>query len=135
MLSVKVYNTHQQFAINIFNSNLEVSGKSKSDCEMRSNQSFTDEETIKINITKNNCNGSPNNQAILNSPTQCRSPNIDGELVITTNQPFNRTSSEYMTGCGKHHTYCLVPKSNNLVAMEDDCNFNINCVAVQETEV
>ena len=134
MSSVEVYTTHQQFAINIFNFKLTVSGKSKSDCNMRSNQSFTDKESIEINI-EHNCNGSLNNQVTLLSPTQCCSPNNDGELVITTNQPFNWTIADYMTGCREHHVYCLVPKRNNLAVMQDDCTFNINCVAEQEAKV
>ena len=97
MLSVEVYIAQQQLTINIFNSKLTVSGQSKFSS---SNQSSTDEGSIKI-IIEHDCDGSLDEQVSLHSPMQCRSPNVDGELVITSNQPFKWSCSSHSTSCGE----------------------------------
>lgn len=130
MLSVEVYTAQQQFTINIFNAKVTVSEQSK-----LSNQSSTDEESIKI-IVEHDSDASLNDQVSLHSPMQCCSPNIDGELVITSNQPFKWSCSCHLTSCGKFISYrmmrqeCLLAKR---ITMRDDCTFNVNCIAVQES--
>ena len=101
---------------------------------MRSNWSFSDEENINITI-ECKYDGSLDNQVSLHSPIQCCSPDVNGELVIITNQPLNWSCS---TGCGEHQVpytmmgQCyqqhLVARSNNIVLIQDDCSFNANCV-------
>ena len=139
MFSVEVYTAQQQFAINVFSSKQIVSRQSKFDGNMRSNQSFADEESIKI-IIEHVYDGSLDDQVSLHSPTQCYSPNVDGELVVTTNWPFSWSCSTHMTGDGE----CQVPYTKmrqhyqqHLLAkrtpMQNNCTFNINCIAVQES--
>ena len=132
MLSVEVYTAQQQFSINIFNSKLTVSGQGKFNL---SNQSSA---SIKISI-EHDRDGILDDQVSLHSPVQCCSPNVDGELVITSNQPFKWFCSSHLTSCGelqvphtmirKHYQECLLAKR---IIMRDDCTFHVNCIAVQE---
>ena len=136
MLSVEVYTAQQQFAINTCSSKLTVSVQSKfnlSDSKIKSNQSSGDEASIKITIEDDYWGDSLDDQVSLHSPTQCCSQNVEGELVITTNQPFNWSS--HTTACGEwkvSNQHYQLTKQNNLAAIQDNCTFNVNCVAVLE---
>ena len=99
---------------------------------MRNDKCSADERSVKI-IAEYDHNW--NDQI----PTPCSSSNIEGELVISTNHPFSW--STHMTDCGTsyemmklYHQKCLIAKRNALAAIQDaSCNFNVNCVAVQES--
>lgn len=144
MLSVEVFTGKEHFAVNVFSSKLITFGQNKfsiNDSEMRSNQSIVDEKSVKIIIEHVHDSSLDDPVPPHSPPIQCCSPNIDGELVITTNQSLSW--SNHVTGCGEHQIpyhkmkqhcqHCLVAKRNILAAMQDGCTFNVTCVAVQES--
>lgn len=175
MLSVEVYSAKQKLAVNIFSSQLGQNKVSCSDIiEIRGNHSCADEKTVTEHICKgSNLDDKP---SLHSPPIQCYSPNIDGELVIVTSQPFRwscsshstiickfcrgelarcdhkehiRQCSEFVMGCVFGHGECrapcttmkpchqksLVTKRSHPTAFQDDCTFDVNCIAVQESIV
>ena len=142
MLSVEVFTAEQQLAINVFSSRLIFSGQKKFGCndrEMRSNQKVADDKSVKIIIEYVNSDGLDDQVPPHSPPIQCCSPNIDGELVIATNQPFSWSSQmidceEHQIPCKvmkQHHQQSVVTKRNTLATMQD--GYNVNCEAVQES--
>lgn len=135
MLSVEVYTAEQQLTINVFSSRLISSGQRKfvsNNREMRGNQEVADDKSVKIIIECVNNDDLDNQIPPHSLPVQCYSPNIGGELVIATNQPFSW--SNHITDCGEHQICCKVMRQryqNNLAVMWD--NYDVNCIAVQES--
>ena len=138
MLSVEVFTIKQQLSINIFSFRVILSRQSKfsfGDSELRSNPKMA-EKSIKILIECVYNDGLDDQVPPYNSPIQCCSPSMDGELVITTNQPFSWSSC--IADCGerqipckmiiRYYQQCAVTKRS---AVQDD--YNVNCEAVQET--
>lgn len=153
MLSVEVYTAKQQLTINVYGSRLLVSF---SDNDITRDQSFADEKIIKKDV----CDNSLDDQLLSHNPTQCSSAIVDGELVMTTNPSSSHDTlvyKYYREGCNhmdhlykcskfchgeclvphtmmeKHYQQCIVAKRNIVATMQDDCTFNINCIAVQES--
>lgn len=137
MLSVKVYTAKNQVAISIF-SKLVISGQNE--CSLSNSETVRSQEEkriAKISIEYND--NILNDQLSSHNPTQCCSHNIDGELVLANDQPNIWSCSSYLTDCGicytrgRHYQQFSVPKRKNLTAVQDNCSFNVNCVAVQES--
>jgi len=174
MLSSEVYTTKQQLTVNVYGSRLLKTEKivlSFNDNDITIDQCFEDKKIIKEHV----CDFSQDDQLPSYSPTQCSSAIVDGELVMTTNQPcrwpcsrhsstivykycreelggYNDMghlckSSEFTMKCvfchgecwifctmmEKHYQRCVVAKRNIVAAIQEDCTFNINCIAVQES--